>query len=158
MSLVTDYLEAHGIPYEVLHHDPASTSLEEANAVHLDADRVLKAVVIDSLRGRAVAVVPASERLDIHLVREALGDPEAYLASEPELRRAFPAIELGAAPPIGGIFDAVTVVDPSVLDHDRVVFAAGERTESVSVRTLDLFGDDVVFAPLLARSHAPASA
>jgi Ala-tRNA(Pro) deacylase len=152
MSLVTEYLDARGIPYEVIHHDPSTTSLEEARSLNMDADHVLKAVLIDARGRHAVAVIPASRRLDMDLVRAALDDQEAHLANEDELQRDFPSIELGAAPVVGLLLDAETLVDPSVLERDTVVFAAGARTESVRVQTRDLFrGEHASFVPLVAK-------
>lgn len=81
MSLVTEYPDARGVPYEVIHHDPSMSSLEEARAVHLDADHVLKAVVTATRGGRAVAVIPASRRLAA-FVRLA-AEPESAEMSEP---------------------------------------------------------------------------
>ena len=151
MSLVTEYLEARGIPYEVIHHDPSTTSLEEARSLHMDAEHVLKAVLIDARGRHAVAVIPASRRLDMYLVRAALDDQAAHLATEDELQGDFPSIELGAAPVVGLLLDE-TLVDPSVLECDTVVFAAGTRTESVRVRTRDLFrGEHAAFVPLVAK-------
>jgi hypothetical protein len=87
----------------------------------------------------------------MHLVREALDDPSAHLATENELQGDFPSIELGGAPVLGWLPDAETLVDPSVLERDTIVFAAGTRTESVRVRTLDLFrGEHAAFVPLVA--------
>jgi Ala-tRNA(Pro) deacylase len=149
MSIVTQYLDARCVPYEVIHHHPSATSLAEARAVGVDADVVLKAIVIDTQGRRVVAVVPASRRLDMHLVREALDDPAAHLATENELQGDFPSIELGGAPVLGWLLDAETLVDPCVLERDTVVFAAGTRTESVRVRTVDLFrGEHAAFVPI----------
>jgi len=149
MSIVTDYLEARGVPFEVIHHDPSSTSLAEARALGVDADVVLKAIVIDTHGRHVVAVVPASRRLDMHLVREALEDPAAHLATENELQGDFPSIELGGAPVLGWPLDATTLVDPCVLEHDTVAFAAGTQTESVRVRTGDLFrGEHAAFVSI----------
>jgi Ala-tRNA(Pro) deacylase len=151
VSLVTDYLDSRGVPYELLHHEPTTSCVEEAGALHVDVDHVLKAVVIDTRRRHVVVVIPASRRLDIHLVRRALGDPIAHLATEDELQGDFPAIELGGAPILGWVLDAETLVDPTVLDRDTVVFAAGTRTESVRVRTLGLFrGEHAGFARIAA--------
>ena len=151
MSLVTGYLDARGIPYEVIHHEPSTTSLEEAHSLHMDADHVLKAVVIDTRGRHAVAVIPASRRLDMYLVRGALDDQAAHLATEDELQKDFPSIELGAAPVLGWMLGAETLVDPSVLERDTIVFAAGTRTESVRVRTRELFrGEHAAFVPLAA--------
>jgi Ala-tRNA(Pro) deacylase len=155
MSLVTEYLDARGVPYEMIHHDPSRTSLEEARAVHLDADQVLKAVVIATRGGRVVAVIPASRRLDMHLVREALADRSAYLATEDQLECEYPSIELGGAPVLGCLLDAETLVDTCVLERDTVVFAAGTRTESVRVQMRDLFrGEHAAFVRLVAEPES----
>jgi prolyl-tRNA editing enzyme YbaK/EbsC (Cys-tRNA(Pro) deacylase) len=120
-----------------------------ARAVHTDADHVLKAVVIATRGGRR-RLIPASGRLDMHLVRKALDDPSAYLATEHELQAKFPSIELGGAPVLGWLLDAETLVEPCVLKRDTVVFEAGTRTESVRVRTRDLFrGQHAAFVPLI---------
>lgn len=52
-------------------------------------------------------------------------------------------------PPLGSLHGAPTYVDPEVMQHDTVVFAAGTQTESVRVRTEDLFRKEpVTTAPL----------
>src|SRR5215218_2998623 len=71
---------------------------------------------------------------------EALGDSRARLASEEELGRDFPDYQLGALPPLGALLDAQVYVDPEVLGHDTVTFAAGTQTESVKMQTQELFG------------------
>lgn len=98
MTLVTDPLERAGLQFEVLPHPPSASGFEEAAALHLDADEVVKvvAVVIDT--GPALAMVPASRRLDMDLVRDAFGDRRARLATEDEIERTFPEFELGALP------------------------------------------------------------
>jgi Ala-tRNA(Pro) deacylase len=151
MSMITDYLDARDVPYEVIHHDPSATSLAEARALGIEADVVLKAIVIDTRGRHVVAVIPASRRLDMHLVREALDDPCAHLATENELQGDFPSIELGGAPVLGWLLDAETLVDPCVLERDTVAFAAGTQTESVRIRTVDLFrGEHAAFKPIMA--------
>jgi hypothetical protein len=60
--------------------------------------------------------------------------------SEEELGRDFPDDELGALPPLGALLDAQVYVDPEVLGHDTVTFAAGTQNESVKMQTQELFG------------------
>jgi prolyl-tRNA editing enzyme YbaK/EbsC (Cys-tRNA(Pro) deacylase) len=43
-------------------------------------------------------------------------------------------------PRSGALLDAQVYVDPEVLGHDTVTFAAGTQTESVRMQTLELFG------------------
>jgi len=94
--------------------------------------------------------VPATGRLDMHLVQAAVGGRHVRLAAEEELLRDFPGIELGALPPLGSLLGAPLYVDQEVLQHDTVVFAAGSRTESVQLRTADLLRHErVTTVPLI---------
>jgi Ala-tRNA(Pro) deacylase len=140
MSVVTEHLEQCGAAFEVLTHRRAYTSIDEARALGVDADEVLKTLAVRTGPGYVLAVIPAARRLDLHLVREALGDNHARLATEEELGRDFPNYQLGALPPLGALLGANVYVDPEVLGHDTVVFAAGTQTESVKMRTRELFG------------------
>jgi Ala-tRNA(Pro) deacylase len=94
--------------------------------------------------------VPATGRLDLHLVQAAVGDRHVRLATEEELLRDFPGIELGALPPLGSLLGAPLYVDQEVLQHETVVFAAGSQTESVQIRTADLLQhEQVTTLPLI---------
>ena len=153
MSVVTDLLDERGVTFEVIPHDQAYTSIAEATALGIAADEVLKALVLDTPSGNALAVVPGSRRLDMRSVEKALGAKHIRLATEEEIEKGFPGNELGALPPIGSLFGVQTLVDPEVMDHDTVVFAAGSQMESVKLRTEDLFRDEpVTIAPLTSYS------
>jgi Ala-tRNA(Pro) deacylase len=144
MSFVTDYLTRRGVSFEVADHPRAVTSMEEARALGITADEVVKTVVLTTHEGPALLVVPASRRLDLRLAREAVGDPAARLATEGELQQAFSQCELGALPPLGSLLGVPAFLDPEVLEHDTVMFAAGTQTESVKARPADVFRDEQV--------------
>jgi len=150
MSVVTEHLERRGCAFEVLPHRQAYTSIDEARALGVDADEVLKTLALRTGSRYALLVIPASRRLDLHLAREAVGDSRARLASEEELARDFAGYQLGALPPLAGLVDAEVYVDPEVLGHDSVAFAAGTQTESVRLRPGELFGGgQVTTVPLV---------
>jgi Ala-tRNA(Pro) deacylase len=144
MSVVTEHLEQRGSAFELLPHRQAYTSTDEARALGIDAGEVLKTLAVRTGPGYALMVIPASRRLDLHLVRDALGDRQARLASEEELDRDFAGYQLGALPPLGALLDSQVVIDPEVLEHDLVVFAAGSQTESVRMGTRELFASEQV--------------
>ena len=79
------------------------------------------------------------------------------LASEAELPADFPGYALGALPPLGSLLGVPLVVDPEVLDHERVLFAAGLETESVQVTTAELFRDEPLAVLPLTRRDGRAS-
>jgi Ala-tRNA(Pro) deacylase len=144
MSAVTEHLEQRGSGFELLPHRQAYTSTDEARALGIDAGEVLKTLAVRTGPGYALAVIPASCRLDLRLVREALADHQARLASEEELGRDFAGYQLGALPPLGALLACEVFVDPEVLGHDLVVFAAGTQTESVRMGTRELFASEPV--------------
>ncbi len=131
MSVVTEHLQQQGSDFEVVAHRQAYTCADEARALGIDAGEVLKTVAVRVGGGYALMVIPASRRLDLHLVREA-----------------------GALPPLGALVSTRVYVDPEVLGHETVAFAAGTQTESVKMRTQDLFGGAQVATMRLAkRAH-----
>lgn len=135
MSRVTEHLEAQGVDYEVLPHDPAPTAYAEARALGVDAHQVAKTVVLDIRTGHAFAVVPADRQVDLDLVKRALRASNVAIATEDEIRRDYPEFELGAIPPLGDLARTPIIVDPEVLENDYLVFAAGSQRESVRVKT-----------------------
>jgi Ala-tRNA(Pro) deacylase len=150
MSRVREHLESQGVKFEPIAHQQAYTSVAEARALGISASEVIKTVAVRVAGGHALMVVPATCRLDMHLVQAAVGDRRVRLATEEELGRDFPDIEMGALPPLGSLLGAPVYVDPEVFQHDTVVFAAGSQTESVQIRTADLFQrEQVTTMPLI---------
>jgi Ala-tRNA(Pro) deacylase len=151
MSAVTEHLEQRGSAFELLVHRQAWTATDQARALGVDAAEVLKTLAVRTGPGYVLVVIPASCRLDLHLVADALGDHQARLASEEELARDFADYQLGALPPLGALLGCVVYVDPEVLGHDLVVFAAGSQTESVRIRTQALLASQQVTTVPLVR-------
>jgi Ala-tRNA(Pro) deacylase len=146
MMQVTEHLQTCGVPFEPIAHQQAYTSIDEARALGIDAGEVLKTVAMRVAGGYALMAIPATCRLDMHLVQAAVGDRHVRLATEEELLRDFPDFELGALPPLGSLLGAPLYVDQEVLQHETVVFAAGSQTESVQLTTADLLQHEPVTA------------
>ncbi len=154
MAAVLEYLQGRGVPFQVIPHQQTATSLAEAHALGIPEEEVAKTLVVIASYGPALMVIPASRRLDMDLVIQAVNDPEARLATERELQKAFPDYELGALPPLGLFLLAPMYVDPAVTDRESITFAAGRQDVSIRMITKDLFRDDpVVIAPLTAESR-----
>ncbi len=154
MSLTTEYLEGRGVPFDVVPHDKAFTSIDEARALGIEADAVVKTLLLDSVAGHVLAVIPGDRRLDMRLVEGAVGDKHVHLATEQEIERDLPGVELGSLPPLGGLLKVHTYVDPEVLEHETIVFAAGVQTESIRARSEDVFRDEAVTVAKITKDFA----
>lgn len=149
MTTVTDHLEHLGIRFQVLPHARATSAMGEALALGVSADEVAKAVLLDVDDGHALAIVPASRRVDVDLVREALGQDHVHLASEDEVAHDYPEYELGALPPLPTLLHVPVVIDPTLVAHRRITFAAGTQRESIQADSDEVFtGASVTIAPI----------
>ena len=149
---VRAYLHERGVAFDVFLHPRAISGIGEARSIGVEADEVLKTIVVDTAHGHVLLVLPASRKLDMSLVHEALGDHHAKLADEAEIAREYPGFELAAIPPLGSLLGRPVFVDASVFEHATVIFAAGIQTESLQVRTQDLFRDEGAHVAALTRA------
>jgi Ala-tRNA(Pro) deacylase len=128
-SRLKSYLDREGVRYLTVAHSPAFTAREIAEAAHVRAKEFAKTVVVH-LDGRyAMAVMPASEKLDTHRLRDAIGAKHVRLALESELDRLFPGCEPGAMPPFGNLYGLEVFVSPSLAADERIAFNAGSHSE-----------------------------
>jgi len=136
---MTAYLEKAGIDFDVLEHPRTERAEDEAAALDVAAEQVAKTLVVVSPDGNVRAVLPASERVDLHKVAAVLGvgGKKVHLASEDDLARDYLDFELGAVPPFGGREDRV-IVDARVAVRDSIVLEAGSHETSVRLKASDL--------------------
>jgi prolyl-tRNA editing enzyme YbaK/EbsC (Cys-tRNA(Pro) deacylase) len=131
-----NHLDAERIYYEVAEHGLVNTALEEARAYNAPPHRTVKTVVLRA-RGRYVlALIPASESLNMKKARELLGNRDVRLATEAEIERDLGAFEAGALPPFGWRMPAPELFDRRLLDPGWVVVNGGDRRHSLRVSPL----------------------
>jgi Ala-tRNA(Pro) deacylase len=137
---LTRVLDDAGVEYELLPHAHTESAVAEAEALGLAPADVAKTLVVTTAEGYVRAVLPASERLDLHKLREIIGGSkkQVHLASEEELARDYPEFELGAVPPIGGARRDRVVVDSRLGKRESIVLEAGSHEQSARVRPDDL--------------------
>jgi Ala-tRNA(Pro) deacylase len=133
-------LEEAGVAYESLSHAHTESAAAEAEALRVSPGEVAKTLVATTPIGYVRAVLPASERVDMHKLREVLHVPgkQLRLATEEELARDYPEFDLGAVPPFGGSREEPVVIDTRIMEREAVVLEAGSHEESVRIATEDL--------------------
>jgi Ala-tRNA(Pro) deacylase len=139
VAAMVEYLDGQGVKYELIEHEATMTAAAEAAATHRPKDEVAKTVVLQDASGYVLAIVPASERLDMQKLRDLLGATrELRLATEAEIARDFPGLEVGATPPVGPMLPKAEVFDRRLLESDRVVCAGGDHQHAFLVDPRDL--------------------
>jgi Ala-tRNA(Pro) deacylase len=129
---IAEYLEAHAVAFELVEHEPTMSAAAEAAATKRSQSEVAKTIVLQDEAGYVLAIIPASERLDLHKVRDLLGASRSLrLADESEIAKDFPTVEVGAVPPVGPMLPRAEVVDERLLATDQVVCAGGDHRHAV---------------------------
>ncbi len=81
------FLDENGVGYDVLHHDPAFTSQEEAARMHISGYEFVKTVVVKLDGQYALAAVPAPRLVDFKKLARAAGVKKCKLATDEEVTR-----------------------------------------------------------------------
>lgn len=95
-----------------------------------------------------MAVLPATQKVDLKLLASAAGAAKSDVATEAEFRERFAECELGAMPPCGNLFAMPVYVEESLAREKNIAFNAGTHSELVQMATADFVG---LVKPKLAR-------
>ena len=136
---IVEFLDGEGVAHELIEHESTMSAAAEARATHYPPGQVAKTVVLHDGSAYVIAAIPSSERLDLHKLRGLLGATrQLRLASEGEIARDFPTLEVGAVPPFGPMVPAAEVIDRALFDQERILCPAGDHRHSVLVEPRDV--------------------
>ncbi len=131
------YLDEQGIKYVTISHSPAYTAQEIAASAHIPGKELAKTVIFLMKGKPAMAVLPASYRIDFMLLGGAVGTEDVELASEEEVEALFPGCEPGAMPPFGNLYDMDVFVAAALTEDERICFNACSFTELIQLSYAD---------------------
>lgn len=137
-------LNENDCSYTTFEHEAVRTS-EEAALVRPEytLGQGAKALIVRvKMRGEtagqkqfAQIVVPGNVKFDAKKVREVLNAKDIRFATEEEVDKVTGGIEPGGVPPFGNLFEIPVYVDETLLQHDEIIFNAGDRRFSIALKT-----------------------
>jgi len=131
------FLDDNGVRYVTIQHSPTFTAQEIAASAHIPGKELAKTVMVKIDGKMAMAVLPASFKVDMEKLKVATGAGTVELAGEQEFKDMFPACEIGAMPPFGNLY-AMDVFAAEVLAEDEeIAFNAGSHTELIRLAYAD---------------------
>ncbi len=134
---IREFLDSHHIRYFIISHSPAYTAQEIAASAHVPGKELAKTVMVTIDGKLAMAVLPASQKLDFGKFREAIGTKNIDLAAEGDFADMFPGCEVGAMPPFGNLYGMNTYVAEKLAEDDEIVFNAGNHKELLRLSYAD---------------------
>jgi len=121
-----EYLQNHGVEYEVIDHRPTDSALQSSESAHIPGDRMAKSVLLGDEERYLLAVLPATHRLRLQEVSRVTGR-HYQLITEDELSEAFADCEIGAIPPMGRPYGIETLIDSHLLQQPDIYFESGDH-------------------------------
>lgn len=138
LSKLRELLDSHNIKYLVISHSLAYTAQGVAALSHVSGKKLAKTVIVKIDDILAMAVIPASDHVDLERMRALTGAQTVEVATEREFKDAFPDCETGAMPPFGNLYDMPVYADASLAQYDEITFSAGTHRELVRMHWDDM--------------------
>ncbi len=134
------FVEARGVGFTPIHHRIAYTAQEEAAATHVPGAEWAKTVVCIADGQPVLAMVTATDHVDLEAIRSASGAKAVRLASEVEFSTLYPDCETGAMAPFGPLYGQPVFVDEALTRDPEITFHAGTHADAIRMRYQDFVG------------------
>ena len=137
LSKLRDFLDSHQVRYLVISHFDAYTAQGIAALAHIPGKELAKTVMVMVDGELAMAVVPASFKVDLFKLKRHLRAGTVELATETKFRDRFPDCETGSMPPFGNLYGMDVFVDEALEEDKEIAFNAGSHRELVRMSYAD---------------------
>ena len=134
---LTRFLEERKIPFRTETHPEAFTAQQVAQASHIPGRSFAKSVIANVDGEIWMAVVPATERVDLRRMQACLGAKKVRLASEAEFAPRFGDCDIGAMPIFGSLYEIPVLVSHELTENAEIAFTAGTHRDIVRMRVSD---------------------
>ncbi len=121
IAKLKDYLVRNDVEYRLIPHARAIPAQEVAARSHITGHEIAKTVIVKIDGEFAMAVLPASEIIDLEQFAAIVGATLVELAYEKEFERFFNECEVGAMPPFGNLFGMKVYVDSELALDEQIV-------------------------------------
>lgn len=137
LSKLRKYLDENKIKYIIISHSSAYTAQEIAARAHVRGRELAKTVLLKIDGKMAMAVLPASYKINFEQLAKELNSSNVRLAYEQEFMDKFPDCEIGAMPPFGNLYGMEVFVAKSLMEDEEISFNACSHTELIKLSLKD---------------------
>jgi Ala-tRNA(Pro) deacylase len=134
---IREFLAGNKIQYGLINHTYAYTAQEVAEFSHVPGRYMAKVVVVWLDGKLALAVVPATQVVDLTKLRREARALDVRLADEADFRDRFRGCQLGTVPPFGNLFGLETLLDRQLSSAEQFAFSAGTHRDVIVIRSAD---------------------
>ncbi len=150
-----DFLDKQKVKYVSITHSTAYSAQEIAASAHISGRELAKTVMVKIDGKMAMAVLPASFKVDFDLLKKAAAARKVELAGEQEFKDLFPECDVGAMPPFGNLYNMEVFAEESLTEDQEIAFNAGSHSELIRLAYRDF---EKLVKPKMGRFSARLSA
>jgi Ala-tRNA(Pro) deacylase len=126
-SLLSRYLEQHGVRFDTCAHPHSRTSVQTARVAHVPLHEIAKAVIVEDDAGCVMAIVPADRMVKLGQLARLLDRKHLHLADEDRIAELFADCDRGAVPGLGMAWGVETIVDDELEAMESVYLEGGDH-------------------------------
>lgn len=135
-------LQEHPVPFEEIEHEPMFTSDQEEQITGLPAERGAKSLLL-KVKGKkkepytfVLVVIPGNTKANMPNLKGLLNTKSISFASADAVKEIL-GCELGACHPFGCLHKIRTIVDNSLLRHEKIAINPGLNTKTILIAPKD---------------------
>jgi len=132
-----EYLDSHKIEYVTINHSLAYTAQRIAASAHIPGKDIAKTVVLKADGKMIMAVLPASCKINLDMLKSAVNANVVEISLEKEFSAVFPDCEVGAMPPFGNLYGMDVYVAEKLSQDEIIAFNAGSHRELIKLAYKD---------------------
>jgi len=132
-----EFLDNRSVKYVTISHSTAYTAQEIAALVHIPGKELAKTVMVKLDGKMAMAVLPASHKVDVGKLKVLANARSVELAPEAEFKTMFPDCEAGAMPPFGNLYGMEVFSEETLAKDEEIAFNSGTHSELVRLAYKD---------------------
>lgn len=124
------------VSYELLAHEPVTTSEEAANVRGTDGSDGAKALILQADDELILYVLPGNQRADLKKLAANLGKDKIKMAAIDTVTQKT-GLPVGAVPPFGSVMGLTTYLHPDLASKQQIAFNVGRKDKSIVMSQQD---------------------
>lgn len=142
VNQIIGLLTLRGLWFETFSHPPVRTSEEAAKvrtgySFHQGTKALIVKIKDKTTTNNAMLVIPGDRKFDPRLVRLLFNSGSVSFSPPQEIAKITGDVLPGGIPPFGNLFHLNVYLDPEVLENEKIIFNAGDRSFSVAMYSAD---------------------
>jgi Ala-tRNA(Pro) deacylase len=135
---IIKFLEKENIKYQIIKHKTVYTAFDKSATLKLPEKIIGKTLILKTNGKLAMALIPASKKLDLQKIKKLTKVKKVQLVSEKIIKNKLKGVKIGAVPPFGQLWNLPVFIDRSLLKEKEIILNSGNYNFSIKISPKEL--------------------